>query len=225
MTESSSFVTVSTARRVTGSLRIIAGVTLLAALIFQIVDKVTNNDMIPDQYFAYFTIESAMIISVVLFVGGWMALTRESDTVLYTTIRLSILAYAVVMAGVYNGLLRGIPDEGYAVVPWPGEIMHVWIPLFVLLDWLFAPGRPALRWTALRIVVIYPLVWVAFTLVRGAITGWVPYPFFEFETGFVSIAGYILGIAAFIIGIASLGIAYSRWRGRSTGLGVSPARP
>jgi hypothetical protein len=204
--------TVSRGRRIAGVLRLVAGGTLLGALIFQIVDKVTNNDMIPDQYFAYFTIESAMIISVVLFVGGWMALTRETDTVLYTTIRLSILAYAVVMAGVYNGLLRGIPDEGYVVVPWPGEIMHVWIPLFVLLDWLFSPGRPALRWSALGIVVIYPLAWVAFTLVRGAATGWVPYPFFEFETGFVSIAAYILGIAAFILAVAALGIRYSRRR-------------
>jgi len=204
--------TVSRGRRIAGVLRLVAGGTLLGALIFQIVDKVTNNDMIPDQYFAYFTIESAMIISVVLFVGGWMALTRETDTVLYTTIRLLILAYAVVMAGVYNGLLRGIPDEGYVVVPWPGEIMHVWIPLFVLLDWLFSPSRPALRWSALGIVVIYPLAWVAFTLVRGAATGWVPYPFFEFETGFVSIAAYILGIAAFILAVAALGILYSRRR-------------
>lgn len=204
--------TTSPARRATGILRLLAGATLATALVFQIVDKVTHNDMIADQYFSYFTIESAMIMSVVLFVGGWMALTRATDTVLYTTVRVAILAYAVVMAVVYNVLLRGIPDEGYVVVPWPGEIMHVWIPIFIVLDWLFSPGRPRLGWAALRIVVIYPIVWVAFTLVRGAVTGWVPYPFFEFSTGFVSIAGYILGIAAFIIGVASLGIAYSRSR-------------
>ena len=205
---------VSSPRRVVGVLRLVAGATLLTALIFQIVDKVTHNDMIADQYFSYFTIQSAMIISVVLFVGGWMALTRELDTVLYTTVRLSILSYAVVMAGVYNGLLRGIPDEGYVVVAWPGEIMHVWIPLFVLLDWLFSPGRPALRWTALRIVIIYPLAWVGFTLVRGAVSGWFPYPFLEFSTGFVSVAAYVVGIAAFIIAIGALGIAYSRRRAR-----------
>ncbi len=202
--------TVSTGRRVTGILRLAAGVVLLGALVFQIVDKVTHADMIPDQYFAYFTIESAMIMSVVLLVGGWMALTRPTDTVLYTTVRVSIVAYAVVMAVVYNVLLRGIPDEGYVVVPWPGEIMHVWIPIVIVLDWLLSPGRPRLGWSALRVVVIFPLAWVAFTLVRGALTGWVPYPFFEFSTGFVSIAGYILGIAAFIVGVASAAIAYSR---------------
>ena len=199
-----------TSRRVSGGLRLLAAITLLVALVSQIVEKVVNNDMVPEEYFSYFTIQSAMITIVVLAVGGVMAFRMHADTVLYTTIRVSVLAYAVVTAGVYNGLLRGIPDEGYVVSAWPGEIMHVWIPLFVLLDWLLSPGRPALRWTALRIVVIYPLAWVAFTLVRGAVTAWFPYPFLEFSTGFVSVALYIVAIAAFIIGIASLGIAYSR---------------
>ncbi|MBX3098945.1 MAG: Pr6Pr family membrane protein [Salinibacterium sp.] len=198
------------ARRVSGALRLAAATTLLVALVSQIIEKVVNNDMVPQEYFSYFTIQSAMITIVVLAVGGIMALRCDTDTVLYTTIRVSVLAYSVVTAGVYNLLLRGIPDEGYVVAPWPGEIMHVWIPLIVLLDWLLSPGRPALRWTALRIVVIYPLAWVAFTLVRGAATAWFPYPFLEFSTGFVSVALYIVAIAAFIIGIASLGIAYSR---------------
>ena len=202
-------------RRAFGVLNLIAGATLAFALVFQIVEKVVNNDMIADQYFSYFTILTTMITIVVVLVGGVMALRRPVDTDLYATIRLAVVSYAVVTAIVYNLLLRGIPDEGYVVTPWPGEIMHVWMPIFLVVDWLFAPGRPRLRWSAIGIVVIYPLVWAAFTLVRGAFTGWVPYPFFEFSTGFVSIALYIVGIAAIIIGFASLGIVWSRVRTRS----------
>jgi hypothetical protein len=113
---------------------------------------------------------------------------------------------------VYNALLRGIPDEGFVVSTWPGEIMHVWIPIVMLLDWLLSPGRPALRWTALRIVVIFPLVWIGFTLVRGALDGWYPYPFLEPSTGWLSVMAYVVGIAAFIVGLAALAIAYSRGR-------------
>lgn len=203
----------STARRVVGALRILAAMSLAFALAFQIAEKIINRDMIPDQYFSYFTILTTMITAVVLAIGGVMAWTTSVDTVPYTIARLSVFSYAVVTAVVYNLLLRGIPDEGYVVTPWPGEIMHVWMPAFIVLDWFLSPGRPRLRWTAQRIVVIYPLAWAAFTLIRGAFTGWVPYPFFEFSTGFVSIAAYILAIAAFIIGVASIGIAWSRWRG------------
>ncbi|MBC7590278.1 MAG: hypothetical protein H7226_04440, partial [Salinibacterium sp.] len=57
---------VSPARRVVGSLRLAAGLTLVVALSFQIIEKVANNDMVPEEYFSYFTILSSMIASVAL---------------------------------------------------------------------------------------------------------------------------------------------------------------
>jgi hypothetical protein len=202
----------SPARRAVGILRLAAGSTLVVALIFQIIEKVVNNDMVADQYFSYFTIQSSLIASVALIVGGLMALRAPVDTVLYTMVRMSVLSYAVVTAVVYNALLRGIPEEGFIESKWPGELMHVWIPLFIVLDWLLSPGRPALRWTGLRYVVIYPLAWVGFTMLRGAATGWFPYPFLEPSTGVLSICAYVVGIAAFIMGVASLAITWSRVR-------------
>ena len=200
------------ARRVVGIVRLTAGVLLAIALSFQIVEKTVNNDMVPAEYFSYFTIQSSMLAMIVLVVGGIVAVRGPWDPLPYTVARMSIVTYAVVTAIVYNVLLRGIPDEGFVVSPWPGEIMHVWVPLFVLLDWLLSPGRPALRWTGLRWVVIYPLTWLAFTLVRGAATTWYPYPFLEPATGWQSVFAYVLGIAIFIVALASLAIAWSRWQ-------------
>jgi len=206
----------SPARRTVGILRLIAGSTLIIALGFQIIEKILNNAMIADQYFSYFTIQSSFIAGAVLIVGGVSALSSAEDSVRYTLARMSIVTYAVVTALVYNVLLRGIPYSGFHPSPWPGELMHVWIPIFILLDWLFSPGRPRLRWTGLRIVIVYPLAWLAYTLIRGAITGWYPYPFLEPSTGWLIVATYVVGIAAFIVGLASLAIAYSQWRGRRT---------
>lgn len=197
-------------RRTVGIVRLAAAGTLTVAIVFQIVEKTVNNDMVPEEYFTFFTILTTFLAIVVTAIGGVMALHRPVDTIRYTVARMSILSYAVVTAVVYNLLLRGIPDVGFVVSPWPGEIMHVWIPVVLVLDWLVSPGRPALRWTGLRIVVIFPLVWVVFTLLRGAMTGWYPYPFLEPATGWFSVATYIVGIAAFIIGLASLAIFYSR---------------
>jgi len=216
--------TSSPVRRAVGILRLAAGLVLTVALVFQIVEKVVNNDMIAEEYFSYFTIQASMVTIVVLLVGAFVALRRPVDTVPYTIARMSVVTYSVVTAVVYNALLRGIPDEGFVVTPWPGEIMHVWITVYLVLDWLFAPGRPALRWTALRLVIIYPLAWVAFTLVRGALTAWYPYPFLEPATGWLSVAAYVVGIAAFIVAVASLAIAYSRWRRPRTAEPIEPER-
>jgi hypothetical protein len=202
----------TTARRIVGTVRLTAAAILTFALGFQITEKVVNNDMVAHEYFSYFTIQWTMICIVVLAVGGWLALRHPVDTQLYTTIRMSTLSYAVVTAVVYNVLLRSIPDEGFVVTPWPGEIMHVWIPIFFVVDWLVSPGRPALPWKAIGIAVIYPIAWVTFTLVRGSIDGWFPYPFLEPSTGVVSVALYVVGISAFVIGLAALAIWYSRVR-------------
>jgi hypothetical protein len=205
----------SPARRTVGILRLAAGSLLMVALGFQVIEKILNNAMIANQYFTYFTIQSSFIAALVLLFGGVSALSRAEDSVRYTQLRMSVVAYAVVTALVYNVLLRGIPYSGFHPSPWPGELMHVWIPIFIVLDWLLSPGRPRLPWTALRIVIIYPLVWLAFTLLRGAVTGWYPYPFLSPGTGWPSVTIYVVGIAAFIVGLASVAIVYSRWRGRS----------
>jgi hypothetical protein len=123
---------------------------------------------------------------------------------------MSTVPYAVVTAVVYNALLRGIPTVGYEGVQWPNEVLHVWVPIIIVLDWVLAPGRPTLAWKTLWITAAYPLAWVAFTLVRGFATGWFPYPFLEPATGFVSVCGYIVGIAVFIIGVGALAVWVSR---------------
>jgi len=199
-------------RPLTGALRLAVSATLLVALIYQIVDKIANNDLEPSTYYTLFTIESTMIAIVVVAIGGVLALRHPVDPVGYTSVRLAVTAYAVMTAVVYNLLLRGIPAEGYVGPQWPGEIMHVWFPIYIALDWLLAPGRPRLRWSALGVVVAYPLAWLAFTLIRGAVDGWYPYPFLDPATGWMSVLLYILVITGFVVGVASLALWWSRVR-------------
>ncbi|MEP6479708.1 MAG: Pr6Pr family membrane protein [Rhodoglobus sp.] len=209
------------ARRIVGLLRLAAGVGLLATIVIQIADRVVNNAFDPWEYFSYFTIESSLGNIVVFLVGGWMALRLTRDTVLYTTVRMTTLAYAIVTAGVYNLLLRNVPYEGFQGLQWPNEVIHVWVPLFILLDWLLSPGRPPLAWTALRVVILYPVAWCAYTLVRGAITDYYPYPFIDPATaGWGSVIAYIVGLSAFIVGLGALAIWYSRVSARRASLGA-----
>jgi hypothetical protein len=189
-------------------------------MVTQVADLVLHDAFSPEEYFSYFTIQSNLMNVVVLAVGGVVCLRWRDDPQLLSRIRMSILAYAVVTGVVYNVLLRGHPDGSYAGPQWPNEVMHVWIPIVILLDFLFAPGRPALPWKALWIAVSYPIAWVAFTLVRGAITGWYPYPFLipDAEHGYGIVVGYVGGIAAFIVAIASAAIALSRVTARRRAL-------
>ena len=203
-------------RRATGVLRIAAGLLVLAALVTQITDQLLNDAFVPQEYFAYFTIESSMMNVVTLIVAGVYAIRHAGDTELLTAVRAAILAYAVVTGSVYNLLLRGIPDTGFQGIGWPNDVLHVIIPVFIALDWLVTPGRARLGWSAIWIVASYPIAWLAFTLLRGLATGWFPYPFLRPDGpgGWGSVAAYIIGIAAFIIALAALAVLTTRVTGR-----------
>jgi hypothetical protein len=207
----------ATSARVTvGVLRAAAALLVLAAIATQIVDQLGAQVFVPSEYFSYFTVQSSMMNVVVLAVGAALAFRLKRDTVLYTGVRMATVAYAIVTGVVYNLLLRGLPPTGYVGVQWPNEVEHVWIPLYILIDWLFATGRARLAWRWVWAAIAYPLAWCAYTLVHGALTGWYPYPFIDptGPGGWPSVVGYIVGIAAFIIGLAFLAILYSRWGGR-----------
>jgi hypothetical protein len=206
-------------RRTVGVLRIVAALVVFATIATQITDRVMHDAFDPSEYFSYFTIQSGLITIVVFAVGGAMALRLPQDTVLFTTVRVSTLAYAVITAGVYNLLLRGIPYEGFLGLQWPNEVLHVWIPIVIVLDWLLSPGRPALPWSALRIAVIFPILWLVYTLVRGGFTGIYPYPFLDPATGgWGSVVAYIAALTAVIVGLVALGIVYSKATARTGSL-------
>ena len=209
----------STPRRVVGTLRLVAALVVFVTIATQIADRVIHDAFAPGEYFSYFTIQSGLITIVVFAVGGAMALRRRDDTVLFTAVRVSTLAYAVITAGVYNLLLRGIPYEGFLGLQWPNEVLHVWIPIVVVLDWLLSPGRPALPWSALRVAVVFPVLWLVYTLVRGGFTAVYPYPFLDPATaGWGSVIAYIVALTAVIVGLVALGILYSRVNARTGSL-------
>jgi hypothetical protein len=205
-------------RRVFGFLRIAVGLLVLAALVTQVTADLLHDSFKPGEYFSYFTIESSMMNVVVLLVGGSLALRGPRDTELFTSVRVAVLSYAVITELVYNVLLRNIPGDGsYEPPRWCNEVMHVWVPIFMVLDWLLAPGRARVPWKRLWLVVSYPLAWLAFTMIRGALTGWYPYPFLEpaGPGGIPSLLVYVVGIAAFIVAVASAAIGFARLTARA----------
>lgn len=187
-------------RRFIGIARAVLGLVILASVTYQIYDRVIHNVFRPGEYFAFFTIQTSLMDVVVLVVGAWLCWTAERDTRLFTIVRVCIVAFAVVTCVVYNILLRDIPGEaGYDWPVWPNEVLHVWAPMLLVIDWLFAPGRAKIRLRAALWVLVYPLAWVTFSLIRGSVTGWWPYPFLDptGPAGWAGVVTYIVGIALF----------------------------
>lgn len=209
-------------RRFFSVARIILALVVLASVVYQVSDRLIHDVFRPDEYFAFFTIQTSLMDVVVLGVGAWLAWTTPRDTRLFTIVRVCVVAFAIVTGVVYNLLLRDLPGEpGYDWPVWPNEVLHVWAPILLVVDWFAAPGRAPIRLRAALWVLVYPLAWVSFSLVRGGLTGWWPYPFLDptGPAGWPGVGAYIAGIALFffINAVVCLGlvVGWASLRARS----------
>jgi hypothetical protein len=193
-----------------GALRILIAFALLGSVVWQITDRLAHDLFRPAEYFAYFSIQGTLICAVMLAVTGVRSFQGLSDTKLITISRLSSTVYVVVIAVVYNALLRGLPgdvrDAGYNWPQVPNEIIHVWGPIFMLLDWLLVAGFSSIRLRAAFWVAVYPLAWLVFSVVRGIADGWWAYWFLDptDKGGVTGMLTYVFGITVLMIGLGFL---------------------
>ena len=130
-------------------------------------------------FLSYFTIQSNVIGIAVLGLLAvrspgprprWLESLRGAATVYLT------ITFVVVLL-----LLQNI-DVGLQL-PWVDFVLHKLTPVVIVADWLLDPPsvrltpRDALGW------LVYPLVWLGYTLVRGANVAWYPYPFLDPANG------------------------------------------
>ncbi len=193
--------------RIVAVLRWLAAVTVFSAVVWQVTDRLANNLFRPAEYFSYFSIQGTLIAAVMLGYTGWLAWMGTPEKRQVTIARVSTTTYIVVIALVYNALLRGsagdVRDAGYAWPVIPNEIIHVWAAVIILLDWLLIAGASNVRLRAALWVAAYPLAWLAFCIIRGVLDGWWAYWFLNPNEpgGVPGMLQYIAGITVLMIGL------------------------
>ena len=202
-----------TSTRIVAILRWLAAATILSSVVWQVTDRLAHGLFRPAEYFAYFSIQGTLIAGVMLAYAGWLSWTGKPEKRLVTIVRVSATTYAVVIAVVYNALLRNSPgdirDAGYAWPVVPNEIMHVWTAVMILIDWLVLSGKFKLRLRASLWVAVFPLGWLAFSVTRGILDGWWAYWFLNpnDKGGVAGMFEYIGGITVLMIGLGWLLLA------------------
>ncbi|WP_369370902.1 Pr6Pr family membrane protein [Promicromonospora sp. Populi] len=154
--------------------------------------------------FSYFTIESNLLIGGVSLA---LALDPRRDGPVFRVLRLDALLCIAVTGVVYNTVLRGLVElTGAGMVS--NTMLHVLSPLFAVIVWVWAGPRPRVTASTVWWSVAYPIAWLVYTFVRGAATGWYPYPFLDVNT--LGYSGALTSAA--IISVLFLALAWGvRW--------------
>ena len=210
------------ANRTVALFRWLAAVTVFSAVAWQVTDRVANNLFRPAEYFSYFSIQGTLIAAAMLAYTGWLAWKGTPEKKWVTIARVSTTTYIVVIALVYNALLRGsagdVRDAGYAWPVVPNEIIHVWAAVIILLDWLLIAGASQVRLRAALWVAAYPLAWLVFCITRGMLDGWWAYWFLNPNEpgGVPGMLQYIAGITVLMIGLGFVLLAARKGVARLT---------
>lgn len=172
--------------------------------------------------FTYFTVQSAIAAVVAFVLGAIVALRQDKDPQWLDLFRALVTTYILVSGIVFLTIVIQSSSRDYSMeVPWPSQVLHFYIPVIALLDWLTDTGKARLSWRFLRWILPYPIAWGIFTLVRGAQVGWYPYFFLDPAqvSGPLETAAYCLIAVVLFLGIAAVLVATSRlsWRPRSRG--------
>ncbi|HEY1529912.1 MAG TPA: Pr6Pr family membrane protein [Galbitalea sp.] len=176
-------------------------------------------------FFSFFTIDANVGAIVVLLIGAALVFARRNDPRWYTVFRAIVVTYMAVTGIVYNLLLRGVELPQGTTVEWSNEVLHVVACAYIVLDWFIAPGRVPLAWKSLRAIVVFPIIWIIYTMVRAPLTtelnyggkAFYPYPFLDpglAHEGWFSVVFYMILITGVILG-AGAGVIWvsRRWKG------------
>ncbi len=174
--------------------RLVVALTIFAALVTEISTLVERGRLVPGNLFSYFTIQSnAFAVVVLVITVAWGGSSRP-----HIMLRGAATLYMAVTGIVFSVLLAGIEGAEFTAVPWDNTVLHFLGPVAVVLDWFLDLPHSRIAYKDALVWLIYPLAYGAYSLVRGAIVDWYPYPFLDpDEHGYPSIAATILGLTLF----------------------------
>ena len=197
-------------RILVNSLRLIAVIAVVAAILGQWLVSSKLDDYVFWNFFGYFTIQSNIIVAVAFAATLVLAAQRKRQGVGLSVFRGAATVYIATTGIVYNTLLTSVDVQ--TSVQWSNDILHKIMPLYAVLDWLLFSDRARLVFRHIWWFLLYPAVWTIVILIRGATDGWVPYPFLNPDLGYGVVAWYCLGVAASIVLLGVLVVGMSRLR-------------
>ncbi|HVQ44079.1 MAG TPA: Pr6Pr family membrane protein [Candidatus Saccharimonadia bacterium] len=170
-------------------------------------------DFIPANFFSFFTIESNLLAILIFLIAGLLAVKLPKPTTAWVQLRGAAVLYMTITGIVYVTLLSGLEESLQTPIPWINFVLHYLMPVVVLADWFLDLPRLRLSFKQGLVWLIFPAAYLVYSLVRGPVVGWYPYPFLDPQAQNQGYAG-IAVTAAVMLGITLGFIAALTWTTR-----------
>ncbi|EJQ95170.1 Pr6Pr family membrane protein [Bacillus cereus] len=184
--------------------RMLLSLLAFSALITQFVTRAQVKPFNPVNFFSFFTIESNILVAVILLLSSLVTATFGRSEQ-FGVLRGAATVYILTTGLIYFLLLRGLEESLQTAIPWVNTVLHYIMPLAMILDWVINPPTKAVTWKQAASWLVFPLLYVVYSLIRGPFVNWYPYPFLDPRIGgYGRVLLYSIGIAVVIGAICGL---------------------
>ncbi|MFB9311198.1 hypothetical protein BJY17_002986 [Agromyces hippuratus] len=168
-------------------------------------------------FFSYFTVQSAFAAVVTLAIGAAFALLTPRDPEWLGILRTMVTVYVLVSGIVFAVIVAQASTRDYRMeVPWSDTVLHFIVPALALVAWTtdaIMAVNPRVPWSTVGWVLVFPSIWLVYTLFRGADVGWYPYFFLDEAQvgGPAGVALYCLLVLVIFVSLTAGLVAVNRW--------------
>jgi hypothetical protein len=183
--------------------------TALVAVIIQYFTFIAGSEIgllgASIRYFSYFTILTNSLVAI-----GWGAHALHPQSALgrifgRDDVRTAVTGYIVLVGVVYHLLLAA--DHDPQGIQWfANELLHTVVPAIVFLEWLLGSSERTARYVQAFAWQLYPMAYTAYSLIKGAVTGFYPYPFLDVNT--LGYGGVAMQLAGMIVAFTLTSLAF-----------------
>jgi hypothetical protein len=164
-------------------------------------------------FFCFFTVQSNIVVAITT---GLLALRLDRTSTTFRTFRLVGVVAIAITGVVFHIALRDLRElTGWDAVA--DFILHTASPVVAVAGFLFVGPRNRVSSRIVRLAVIAPVAWLAFTLVRGPFVqdvhgrDYYPYPFLDAQQhGYRSVLLAVLVVAGLFVGVCAAAVAADR---------------
>lgn len=160
------------------------------------------------RFFSYFSTQSDLLVVIT----SYTLLRRpDRDGPVWRIVRLNTLTGTTITALVHWFLLH--PLDHFRGLDWASDTLtHIVVPTLAVAAWLVFGPRPRITLRVVWLGLVYPLVWLAYTLVVGASNGFYPYFFLDVNaSGSGVVAIYSVAILVLLFVVSCLFWLGDRW--------------
>ena len=154
---------------------------VIAQLYLIIVNRVESIPETILRFFSFYTILTNILVALCFTILGFNPNSKLGRFFSKSTTQTAIAVYITTVGVVYNVILRFIWNpQGLQMAV--DELLHLLTPVLFILYWMIYTPKAGLQWKNVFPWLLYPFVYFGFILIRGALSGYYPYPFINVKT-------------------------------------------